>query len=68
MQMFDVTAHWDPEAMVWWAESAHIPGLATEARTLEQLEGNVLDIAPELLRLNLGFEGDFGVNLVRESV
>jgi predicted RNase H-like HicB family nuclease len=66
MRLIDVTAHWDPDAGVWWAESAHIPGLATEACTLEQLEGNVLDIAPELLRLNLGFEGDFQVNLVRE--
>jgi len=66
MQMFDVTAHWDPDAGVWWAESAHIRGLATEADTLEQLEGNVLDVAPGLLRLNLGFEGDFRVNLVRE--
>jgi predicted RNase H-like HicB family nuclease len=47
--MFDLTAHWDPDARVWWAESPHIPGLATEAGTLEKLEGNVLDVAPELV-------------------
>jgi hypothetical protein len=67
MKTFDVCAHWDADAQVWWAESDHIPGLATEATTLEQLEGNVLAIAPDLLKLNLGFDEAFGINLVRDA-
>jgi hypothetical protein len=54
MDTFDVRAHWDAEAQVWWADSDQIPGLATEAATLEQLDENVRLIAPELLRLNIG--------------
>jgi predicted RNase H-like HicB family nuclease len=56
-QRFHVRAQWDPEVGVWWAESDDIPGLVTEASTLEGLIERVRTIAPELLALN-GIEMD----------
>lgn len=47
-----VKATWDDEAEVWVAQSDDIPGLATEAATLEGLRDKVLTMIPELLELN----------------
>lgn len=44
-----MTAEWDDEARVWVATSDDIPGLVTEAATLDDLFGRVLQVAPELL-------------------
>jgi hypothetical protein len=67
MKTFAVRTHWDVDAGVWWADSDEIPGLAVEARTIEQLEDDVLAIAPELLRLNLGFDEAFKVDWIKEA-
>lgn len=48
-QRFVVTAEWDDEARVWVATSDDIPGLVTEAATLDDLFGRVVQVAPELL-------------------
>jgi hypothetical protein len=53
MSRYKILAHWDPKASVWWAESEDVPGLIAEADTIEQLVGDVRDLVPELLRLNL---------------
>ncbi|MNL30849.1 hypothetical protein D3C87_1526090 [compost metagenome] len=47
-----VTAQWDAEAGVWVATSDDIPGLVTEAPSLDALYAHVLDVAPELLDEN----------------
>jgi predicted RNase H-like HicB family nuclease len=44
-----VTARWDSEAKVWVATSDDIPGLVTEAESLDALVQRVLDVTPELL-------------------
>lgn len=49
--VFCVKAEWDSEAKVWVAHSDAIP-LTTEAETFEGLVGRVLDIAPEILKMN----------------
>ncbi|SMC84805.1 protein of unknown function [Fulvimarina manganoxydans] len=49
---FMVTALWDDEASIWVATSEDIPGLVTEAATLDDLLRRVLAIAPELLADN----------------
>ena len=49
---FEVRAHWDAEAGVWWAESDDIPGLVTEAKTFDDLVSNVCALIPDLLELN----------------
>jgi predicted RNase H-like HicB family nuclease len=52
MREFKVTALWDPEASVWVAESDDVPGLATEAETVEQLVAKLRVMVPELLEAN----------------
>ncbi|HXV83414.1 MAG TPA: DUF1902 domain-containing protein [Candidatus Binatia bacterium] len=47
-----VNAEWDPEANVWVATSEDVPGLITEADTLEDLQGKLAIMIPELLQAN----------------
>ena len=47
-----VTATWDSEASVWVAESEHVPGLVTEADSLEALVEKFRTLIPELLEAN----------------
>jgi predicted RNase H-like HicB family nuclease len=59
MDAWRVTAFWDEEAKVWVAESDEVPGLATEALTLETLVEKLKIMIPELLDLNgVVYEGD----------
>ena len=51
-QFHQVNAFWDEEAQVWVAESEDIPGLVTEAGSLEALTEKLRQIIPELLQLN----------------
>ena len=46
---YHVQADWDPEADVWVATSDDVPGLATEAETIEALMQKLRVIVPELL-------------------
>jgi predicted RNase H-like HicB family nuclease len=43
---------WDAEASVWVATSQEVPGLATEADTIEQLTAKLKLMIPELLEAN----------------
>ena len=47
--VYHVHVTWDPEAGVWVATSEDIPGLATEALTLEDLARKLRTLIPELL-------------------
>jgi predicted RNase H-like HicB family nuclease len=47
-----VQADWDPEAEVWVATSDDVPGLATEAGTIEALTEKLRTLIPELLEAN----------------
>lgn len=49
---YHVQADWDPEARVWTASSEDVPGLATEAPTLEALAEKLGGLIPELLEAN----------------
>jgi predicted RNase H-like HicB family nuclease len=49
---YHVQADWDPEAGVWVATSADVPGLATEAETIEGLTKKLRNMIPELLEAN----------------
>lgn len=46
---YTVSAAWDDEAKVWVATSDDVPGLVTEASTLDALVERVHAVAPELL-------------------
>jgi predicted RNase H-like HicB family nuclease len=47
-----VEAFWDSEALVWVATSEDVPGLVTEASTIEALTQKLREIIPELIVLN----------------
>ena len=47
-----VNAEWDPEAKVWVATSDDVPGLITEADTIEALAEKLSIMIPELLEAN----------------
>lgn len=49
---YHIQADWDPEAGVWVATSEDVPGLATEAETLEALTTKLRSLIPELLEAN----------------
>ncbi len=47
-----IGALWDADPGVWTATSEDVPGLATEAETLEALTQKLRSLVPELLQLN----------------
>ncbi|MFB2769457.1 DUF1902 domain-containing protein [Pelatocladus sp. BLCC-F211] len=49
---FKVQAFWDAEAEVWVATSEDVPGLVTEASTIEVLTQKLREMIPELIFLN----------------
>jgi hypothetical protein len=52
MRALRVEAEWDDEASVWVATSDDIPGLVTEADTIEILRAKLVDLVPELMAEN----------------
>ena len=52
MRTYEVRAHWDGDAGVWWAESDDVPGLVAEARSHDALIDDLRHLVPELLMLN----------------
>jgi predicted RNase H-like HicB family nuclease len=53
-RVITVLAFFDAEAQVWVAESDDVPGLITEADSVEQLIANLRVLIPELLEENDG--------------
>ncbi len=49
---YTIEAIWDSAAKVWVAESADVPGLCTEAATMEKLIKKLDVVIPELLKAN----------------
>jgi hypothetical protein len=47
-----VRGEWDQEARVWVATSDDVPGLATEAETIEALVEKLKTMIPDLLEAN----------------
>ncbi len=47
-----IHATWDDEANVWYVQDSDVPGLATEAATLEALLQKLKVMIPELIELN----------------
>lgn len=70
MQTYEVRAHWDAEAKVWWAESDDVPGLVAEAPTHDALVEELRQLVPELLQLNVPdrAHGRITLRLISEQV
>ena len=62
----EIKAFWDDEAEVWVAESDDVPGLITEAATMELLIERLQILIPELMELNCGKKGPFPFHIVSE--
>jgi predicted RNase H-like HicB family nuclease len=58
MPQVHVSAFWDAEASVWVAESDDVPGLITEAETMDALMHKLEVLIPELLDENGYADGD----------
>jgi hypothetical protein len=52
MHTYTVTVRWDDEAALWYVDDSDVPGLATEAESLELMERKLGTLIPELLDLN----------------
>jgi predicted RNase H-like HicB family nuclease len=52
--VIEVQAQWDEEAGAWWVESADLPGLVSEAPTLDALIERVSSVIPDLLAVAEG--------------
>ncbi|OFZ96213.1 MAG: hypothetical protein A2Z64_14030 [Betaproteobacteria bacterium RIFCSPLOWO2_02_67_12] len=65
MKPYFIRAEWDEEASVWVATSDDVPGLATEADTLEALVQKLKVMVPELLDANgMSGSGDVAFELL----
>lgn len=49
---YTVTCAWDAEAGVWYVAETDVPGLATEAESVEAMNRKLAVMIPELLELN----------------
>ena len=56
----------DAEAGVWWAESDDLPGLVSEAPTLDGLADWVAAVAGDLLRANGVTTGTISLEFIAE--
>jgi hypothetical protein len=54
-----VRGEWDDEAKVWVAEGASLPGLVTEADTVELLLDKLHTMVPELLSYDRELAAEF---------
>jgi predicted RNase H-like HicB family nuclease len=62
-----VRAVWDSEAGVWVAESEDVPGLVTEADSVEALEAKLPGLIQDLLEDENGSEVELPVQIIAES-
>jgi predicted RNase H-like HicB family nuclease len=62
-----VRAVWDSEAGVWAAESEDVPGLVTEADSVEALEAKLPGLIQDLLEDENGSEVEIPVQIIAES-
>jgi hypothetical protein len=67
-KLYKIEAFWDSEAQVWVAESDDVPGLVTEAATIETLTAKLREMIPELLLLNNIVAAEYVGNITFELV
>lgn len=55
MALWTIRAEYDPEAKVWWTSDSDVPGLVTEAETLEKLAERLEYLVAEMVVENAAF-------------
>jgi hypothetical protein len=64
-----VRADWDEAAKVWVASSDDVPGLVTEAATVEALDTKLRSLVPQLLQANhCPVPGRFAIELLARKL
>jgi len=64
-----IRAEWDEEAKVWVATSEDVPGLVTEAATVEQLIERAKAVIPELLEANgIAWDSSTPIHIMADRV
>lgn len=64
MNVYTVEARFDEEAGVWYVCKSDVPGLATEAATVEELLAKLKVMVPELLDCNGELQDSDGIREV----
>ncbi|NJL51855.1 MAG: DUF1902 domain-containing protein [Hydrococcus sp. SU_1_0] len=67
-KLYKIEAFWDSETRVWVAESDDVPGLVTEADTIEALTAKLRVMIPELLLFNDIVAAEYVGNITFELV
>lgn len=68
MRIVVVTAAYDDEAKVWYIEKSNVPGLRTEAATLEALREKLPGLVEDLIQVNeLDFHGDVPIEVIAHA-
>ena len=52
IKTYTVYCAWDAEARMWYVAESDVPGLITEAATVEEMEAKLMRMIPELLEMN----------------
>jgi hypothetical protein len=63
-KIYIVHAQWDAATATWATNGEDIPGLVCETTTLEELIEVIRDVAPDLLRDNLGMRSGQTVDII----
>jgi Domain of unknown function (DUF1902) len=68
MRLVVVTAAYDDEARVWYVEESNIPGLRTEAPSIEDLRVKLPGLVEDLIEANgLDFHGDVPIEVIAHT-
>jgi Domain of unknown function (DUF1902) len=65
MRLVVVTAAYDEEANVWYVEESNVPGLRTEAASIEALRDKLPGLVEDLVEANnLDFHGEVPIEVI----
>src|SRR5215203_7016213 len=63
-----LTAKYDDDANVWYVEESNVPGLRTEAPTIEALRAKLPGLIEDLVELNqLDFHGEIPIEVIAHA-
>jgi Domain of unknown function (DUF1902) len=68
MRLIVVTAAYDDEAKVWYVEESNLPGLRTEAPSIEALREKLPALVEDLVEANnLDFRGEIPIEVIAHT-
>jgi hypothetical protein len=68
MRLIVVTAKYDDEADVWYVEESNVPGLRTEAPSIEALRAKLPGLVEDLVEINQpDFHGEIPIEVIAHT-